>query len=121
MLPAIGLHHFTDERVEWLLIGITATIGVVGHVSAYVRHHRHVGPIIAFAASLGLIVGTRVTFGDTLIEPAALAIGGLTAAGAHWAPIHLCRCCTRHQAGTSVDECVEFSQQSGGHSTDCAG
>jgi hypothetical protein len=121
VLPVIGLHHFTDEWVEWLLIAITATIGVVGHVSAFVRHHRHVGPSLAFAASLGLIIGTRLTLGDTLLEPAALAIGGLTAAGAHWANIHLCRCCTRHQAGASADECVESGEPRGGNSTDCAG
>ena len=117
VLPVIGLHHFADEWVEWLLIAIAVTIGIVGHVSAYLRHHRHVGPIIAFAASLGLIVGTRVTLGDTLLEPAALAIGGLTAAGAHWANIHLCRCCTRHE----TDACVESRQQPGAGSTDCAG
>lgn len=121
LLPIIGLHHFTDEWVEWLLIAITATVGVVGHVSAFVRHHRHVGPLTLFVASLGVIIGARLTLGDTLLEPAALAIGGLTAAGAHWANIHLCRCCSRHAIGASVDACVESGQQRGRNSTDCAG
>ena len=112
LLPVIGLRHFTDEWVEWLLIAITATVGVVGHVTAFVRHHRHVGPtIIAFAASLSVIVGARLTLGDTLLEPAALAVGGLTAAGAHWANIHLCRCCSHDLIGASVDACVESGEQ----------
>jgi hypothetical protein len=55
------------------------------------------------------------------VLPAALAIEGLTAAGAHWANIHLCRCGTRHQASASVDASVESRQQPGGSSTDCAG
>jgi hypothetical protein len=93
LLPVLGLHHFTDEWVEWSLIGVVAVIGVVGHVSAYVRFHRHAGPAAVFAAGLTLIVATRLTLGDTLVEPAALAIGGLMGAAAHWANIRLCRCC----------------------------
>jgi len=119
LLPVIGLHHFTDEWVEWLLISMTATVGVVGHVSAFVRHHRHAGPGIAFAASLAVIVGARLTLGDTLVEPAALAIGGLTAAGAHWANIHLCRCCSHHSIGASVDASVESGQQRDGNRSGC--
>jgi hypothetical protein len=113
LLPVIGLHHFTDEWVEWLLIALTATAGAVGHVSAYRRHHHHAGPATAFVTSLAVIVVARLTLGDTLLEPAALAIGGFTAAGAHWANIHLCRCCSRHCAGASVHARVELRQQPG--------
>ena len=50
-------------------------------------------PAMVFVAGLTLIVVTRLTLGDTLIEPAALAVGGLMGAAAHWANLRLCRCC----------------------------
>ncbi len=99
LLPVLGLHHFTEEWVEWLGIGVLAAIGVVGHASAYVRYHRHAGPAMIFVAGLTLIVVTRLTLGDTLMEPAALAVGGLMGAAAHWANIRLCRCCHACDAG----------------------
>jgi hypothetical protein len=120
VLPMIGLHHFADEWVEWLLIAVTATVGAVGHVSAYRRHHHHAGPAIAFVASLAVIVGARLTLGDTLIEPGALAIGGLTAASAHWANIHLCRCCARHPGRELVHARVELRRQRRGVAHDGA-
>jgi len=95
LLPVIGLRHFTDERAEWWLVALTAAIGAIGHASAYRRHHRHAGPAVLFVVAVALIVGARLTLGDTLMEPAALALGGLMAAAAHWANIVLCRrCCT---------------------------
>jgi hypothetical protein len=95
LLPVIGLRHFTDERAEWWLVALTAAIGVIGHASAYRRHHRHGGPFVLFLGGVALIVGARLMLGDTLMAPAALALGGVTAAAAHWANIVLCRrCCT---------------------------
>jgi hypothetical protein len=115
LLPVIGLYHFTDEWLEWLLIAVTAMVGVIGHLSAYRRHHHHAGPATAFVVKPYVIVGARLAVGDTLLEPAALAIGGLTAAGAHWANIHLCRCCARHPTRELVHACVELRRQPGGH------
>ena len=95
LLPIVGLRHFADERIEWLVVAATAGIGVVGHWSAYVRHHQHAGPALLFVLGLATIIGARVMVGDTFIEPAALAIGGSMAAAAHWANIRLCRrCCS---------------------------
>ena len=103
LLPVLGLHHFAEEWVEWLLINAVAAVGIVGHTSAYVLDHRHLGPAMIVVASLTLIVVARLTL-DTLMEPAALTVGGLMGAAAHWANLRLCRCC-----GTCVakDESTE--------------
>jgi hypothetical protein len=115
ILPVIGLHHFADDWEEWMLIAVTAIVGVTGHVSAYTRHHHHLGPAITFVASLLVIIGARLTLGDTLLEPAALAIGGLAAAAAHWMNIHVCRCCSHHPLEAAIDECATADQSRGGH------
>jgi hypothetical protein len=92
LVPFLGLHHFSDER-QWLTVATTALIGLIGHMRAYVRHHRHVGPGLLFVAGLGTIVVTRLSGTESVIEPVALGLGGLFAAGAHWMNLRLCRCC----------------------------
>jgi hypothetical protein len=93
LLPFLGLHHFADERLEWLTVLTTAFVGLIGHTRAYVRHHRHVGPGLLFVAGLGTIVATRLSGMEGLIEPVSLGVGGLFAAAAHWMNLGLCRCC----------------------------
>ena len=95
LLPILGLQHFADERFEWLIVAVTALIGVIGHARAYVRHHQHVGPALLFLVGLGTIVIARLSRSETALEPLALGIGGLFAAAAHWFNLRLCRCCAR--------------------------
>jgi hypothetical protein len=94
LLPLVGFQHFADERIEWAIIVLAALVGFVGHARAYIRHHHHLGPALMFVAGLSLVISVRLTLGDTTVEPIALGSGGLLAAGAHWANIRLCRCCT---------------------------
>lgn len=93
LLPFLGLQHLVDERVEWLLVSLTALIGVAGHTAAYVRHHRHVGPGLLFVAGLGLVLVIRLSHIETFVEPAALGVGGVFLAAAHWMNLRLCRGC----------------------------
>lgn len=93
VLPFLGLWHFADERVEWLFVAATTLIGVVGHTRAFIRHHRHAGPGLLFAAGLGLVIVTRLRGGESLLGPVALVAGGSFTAGAHWLNLRLCRCC----------------------------
>jgi hypothetical protein len=93
LLPILGLRHFADERLEWLIVGSTAAIGIVGHTRAYIRHHRHAGPAALFLLGLGIIVITRLSGANTPFEPIVLGLGGLFAAAAHWVNLRLCRCC----------------------------
>jgi hypothetical protein len=93
LLPFLGLQHFADKRLEWLIVAMTACIGFVGHGRAYLHHHRHIGPGILFLAGLGTIIVTRLGGAGSVIEPVALGLGGLSAAGAHWMNLRLCRCC----------------------------
>jgi hypothetical protein len=102
LLPVLGLRHFADERVEWLIVSITAAIGVVGHTRAYVRHHGHAGPGLLFLVGLGMVVVIRLNHTEGFLEPIVLGFGGLLASAAHWANMRLCRCCgecgATHQA-----------------------
>jgi hypothetical protein len=93
LLPILGLQHFADERIELTLIGITGLIGVVGHTRAYRLHHQHVGPGLLFAAGLAMIILTRLSHVENVIEPVGLGCGGVFAAAAHWMNLRLCRCC----------------------------
>jgi hypothetical protein len=93
LLPVLGLQHFADERIELALVAITALVGVVGHARAYRLHHRHAGPGILFVAGLLMIVVTRLSQTETVVEPIALGCGGAFAAAAHWMNLRLCRCC----------------------------
>jgi hypothetical protein len=99
LLPILGLRHFADERLEWLIVGITAAIGIVGHTRAYVRHHRHMGPAALFLLGLCMVVITRLSGADSPFEPIVLGLGGLFAAAAHWVNLRLCRCCGECDAG----------------------
>jgi hypothetical protein len=93
LLPILGLQHFADERIELALIAMTTLIGVVGHTRAYRLHHRHAGPGLLFVAGLTMIVVTRLSHIQTVIEPVALGCGGAFAVVAHWMNLRLCRCC----------------------------
>lgn len=93
LLPIVGLQHFVDERIELTLVTLTALVGVVGHARAYRLRHRHVGPGLLFVAGLSLIVVTRLSQTETVVEPVALGCGGAFAAAAHWINLRLCRCC----------------------------
>jgi hypothetical protein len=103
LLPILGLQHFADERIELALIAITTLIGVLGHTRAYRLHHRHVGPGLLFVAGLSMIVVTRLSHIETLIEPVALGCGGAFAAAAHWMNLRLCRCCNSCGSGRSPE------------------
>lgn len=102
VLSFLGLHHFTNERVEWLIILATASIGVVGHTRAYLRHHQHAGPGLLFVIGLSVVVITRLSGTEGVIEPVALGLGGTFAATAHWMNLRLCRCCDACSAGETL-------------------
>jgi MerC mercury resistance protein len=102
LLPILGLQRFADERIEMALIAITALIGVVGHARAYRLHHRHVGPGLLFVTGLLMIIVTRLSQAETVIEPVALGCGGAFAAAAHWMNLRLCRCC--NECGSAAPE-----------------
>jgi MerC mercury resistance protein len=58
-VPALGLSHLLDERVEWLFIVTTGLIGGMTHLRAYRHNHRHVAPGAIFAGGFLLVLGTR--------------------------------------------------------------
>jgi len=93
LLPLLGLYHFADEWFEWSMVGVTALIGAVGHLRAFLRHHRHAGPGLLFVVGLSLVVVTRLRHAEDVLEPIALGVGGVFAAAAHWMNLRLCQGC----------------------------
>jgi len=92
-LPLFGLGALLDGRVEWTLLGVTAVIGLAGHIRAFRRDHRHVAPGLIFAAGFLLVCATRLLFEGHWAGPITAGAGGLLAAASHWANLRLCRCC----------------------------
>ena len=93
-LPLFGLRTLLDGRVEWMMLGVTALIGLAGHIRAFRRDHRHVAPGLIFAAGFLLVCATRLLFEGHWAGPIPAGAGGLLAAASHWANVRLCRCCT---------------------------
>lgn len=55
VLPALGVANLIDDRVEWLLIGTAAVLGMVGHLRGYRRNRRHVAPGLIFVGGFAII------------------------------------------------------------------
>jgi hypothetical protein len=93
LAPILGLTALLGERVELTLLTTTGVVGIVGHLRAYRRNHRHIAPGVIFAAGFALVLGGHA-FESAWLEPAALGLGGSIVAASHYANLRLCRCCT---------------------------
>jgi hypothetical protein len=93
-VPVLGLGRLMDERVEWFFVITTGLVGVLAHLRAYRRDHRHVMPGLIFAAGFSSVLGARLFLESHRLGPYAACTGGLLAAVSHWANRRLCRCCT---------------------------
>jgi hypothetical protein len=93
VLPVLGFERIMDGRVEWTLVGITATLGAAAHVRAFGRNHRHLAPGLIFACGLSLLLLGRAAVEPRWLEPFGLGLGGVLAAASHYANLRLCRCC----------------------------
>jgi hypothetical protein len=94
LLPLVGLSFLADERTEWVLLGLSALLGVTSLCLGY-RAHRRRRALVVLSIGLALLALGRMseereieTFGVPLI-----VTGGLIVAGAHWINHRLCRAC----------------------------
>lgn len=94
LLPLLGLSFLADERMEWMLLGLSALLGSCSLCLGY-REHRKWQALLPL--SLGL---TALVLGRLLEERhseaagvAGVVLGGCMVAAAHFVNRRLCRAC----------------------------
>ena len=99
-LPLSAASLLGGEQVEWIVLGVTAAIGLFALVPSYFRYHRNITSLTLFAAGLALIIAADPLFDESLAGRAVLlAIGASGITGAHLLNRRLCRGCTACAAG----------------------
>lgn len=99
LLPLLGLTFLADERLEWGLLGLSATLGVSSLCLGY-REHRSRRALTILAVGLFLLALGRISEEREWGRWAVLAVvaGGCTVAASHFLNRRLChtcrRCCT---------------------------
>jgi MerC mercury resistance protein len=92
-VPVLGLGRLLDDRIEWGFVIMTAVIGTMAHLRAYLADHRHVAPGLVFAAGFSLVLCARLFLEDRRLGPYTVGLGGILAAVSHYANLRLCQCC----------------------------
>ncbi len=94
LLPLVGLSFLLDERIEWMIIGVSVLVAALSLLPAYFRRHRKFRTLTLFASGIGLVVISHLAFEENLLLqiPFLLAGAGLITA-AHLVNRHLCRTC----------------------------
>jgi hypothetical protein len=91
---------FASPWVEWTLVALAAAIGGVGLGISYARVHRDAGPLLTFAAGLGVLVITHSLLEGSAAPHAGGAVLGaafiLIAARKNHAKVHACEACHPH-------------------------
>ena len=107
LLPLLGLGFLSSEPVEWLLLGVSACLGVVSICFGF-REHRSRRVWALAGTSIALLVTARVAahfvghahahdwaHGAAWLETAFMVAGGTLMMSAHWLNQKLCRSCRR--------------------------
>jgi hypothetical protein len=110
VLPVIGLGFVAHEMVEWMLIGLSATLGIISLTLGF-RAHRSLRALLVLGIGLGLLCMGRLTHPPVCsanhdhtahvshsheqthgrgLSVTLLVLGGLTVAGAHLINRSLC-------------------------------
>lgn len=96
LLPLVGLGFLATAWAEWLLVGISALLGV-GSLCLGYREHRNSRALAILSVGLALIVLGRIIEerAHTLWGVPLLVFGGCVMAAAHWVNRRLCHSCHR--------------------------
>ena len=96
LLPLVGLGFLANEWVEWLLIGLSAVLGISSLCLGY-RSHRSHHALATLSVGLALVVIGHIAEKHTggIFGVALLVLGGCTVASAHWINRRLCNSCKR--------------------------
>ena len=95
LFPIAGMRLFASEPTEWVLIGITVTIGLTSLLPSYVRHHRRKAALLVFVTGvLFVLIGRTLFAGVEQVEPTLVVYGALAIAASHGINKWLCRTCS---------------------------
>lgn len=96
LLPLLGLTFLADERLEWGLLALSATLGV-SSLCFGLREHGSRRALVILAVGLSLLALGRISeqreWGRWAV-PVVVA-GGCTVAASHLLNRHLCHTCRR--------------------------
>lgn len=96
LLPLVGLGFLANEWVEWMLIGLSAVLGISSLCLGY-RSHRSRRALAMLSVGLALVVIGHIAEKRTegIVGVGLLVLGGCTVASAHWINRRLCNSCRR--------------------------
>ncbi len=99
LLPLVGLSFLASETTEWLLLALSATLGISSLCLGF-RAHRSRRALAVLAVGLALAATGRIAEhgGSTPFLPhlpgvALLVVGGVLVALSHGLNFYLCRAC----------------------------
>ncbi len=108
LLPLLGLTFLADERLEWGLLALSASLGVSSLCFGF-REHGSRRALVILAVGLSLLALGRVSeeraWGWWAVP--AVVVGGCTVAASHLLNRRLCSACRRchmESGGTRKDE-----------------
>ncbi len=104
LLPLLGLTFLSDERLEWGLLAVSATLGVSSLCFGFREHGSH-RALVILAIGLSLLALGRISeeraWGGWAV-PVVVAGGG-TVAASHFLNRRLCHTCRRCRTETERD------------------
>jgi hypothetical protein len=94
LLPLVGMGFLASEQAEWVLIGLSLSIGGLSLLPSYARKHKQWRPLLLFAFGASLIVAVRLCMEEgSRLEAPAMALGPALIACAHLVNRRLCQSC----------------------------
>lgn len=94
LLPLMGLSFLADQRVEWMLLGISAVIGITSLCLGF-REHRSRRALAILSVGIALVAMGRILEIDKkgIWGVPIVVFGGIIIAGAHLLNQRLCQTC----------------------------
>ncbi len=84
LLPLLGLGFLKDERLEWILVGTSAGLGMGSLIRGY-RCHQQKRPLVILALGLALLISGRLAEATGRSSGVILVVaGGIIVAMAHY-------------------------------------
>jgi hypothetical protein len=95
VLSMHGLRSHLNQEAEWLFVGVSLTLGIVGLSSSCISIHRRTTALVVFGAGAALIFLGRLLLSSGDLEPVLAVVGALMMAAAHATNRFLCKTCPR--------------------------
>lgn len=93
LLPLVGMGFLANEQAEWVLIGLSLSVGALSLLPSYLIKHNQWRPLLLFTFGASLIVAVRLYIEEgSRFEAPAMVAGALLIACAHMVNRRLCRC-----------------------------